>query len=297
MEENLQKYLNEMHSALLNMMIDLDKFLRENELDYSIAYGTMLGAVRHKGFIPWDDDLDIFMKRDDYERFIKIYNEKGGIEGYTLYATDDPESWLTHSKLYKNNTAMISKIEDLFSPTTKTTEHKELFIDIVPLDKIPTNKRKKRKFLFNAKLRLVYTRNHPYQAKKSKILWLISKILLSIPKSLKRRILIKTNKHVVKYNYLEEEFNYISTAEPAVLGEIIPPVLNNTIDAEFEGHKFKMYEEYDTILKSSYGDYMQLPKPENRKPVHSGGTMLILDVNKFLAEHVNLKSVDKVVNV
>lgn len=284
MDEGLKDYLENIHHVMLDMMIDLDRFLREHNIEYSLAYGTMLGAVRHKGFIPWDDDMDIFMKREDYERFIKVYRSSGGIDGYFLYATDNPDSWLTHTKLYKNNTALLEKIDDLYAPLTKETEHKEIFIDIVPLDKVPTNKRKRRKYMFQAKMRLVYTRDHAYHATNNKFLWLASKILLSIPKSLKKKIKNKTNKYVMKYNDLHSDFEYISTSEPLDLKFFMPPVIDETVEMDFEGHKFKVYKEYDQLLKVVYDDYMQLPKEEDRIPKHSG-QMVILDVEKFLSEH------------
>lgn len=284
MEEKLQEYLNLIHSVLLDMMIDIDRFLRDNNIKYSIAYGTMLGAVRHKGFIPWDDDLDILMERSDYERFIKLYRESGGIDGYTLYATDDEASWLVHSKLYKNNTAMLVSPDELYEPETKENRHKEIFIDIFPLDKVPRNKRLRKKYMFKAKMRLVYTRDHPYQATNNKLLWFISKILLSIPKSLKRKIRNSTNQYVLKYNDLQSDYDYISTADPFAIKEFIPPIIDETTDLEFEGYHFKAYKEYDTLLRISYGDYMQLPKEEERKPKHDR-QVVILDVKEYLQTH------------
>lgn len=284
MDEKLKYYLDSIHGVLLEMMIALDGFLRANDIPYSIAYGTMLGAVRHKGFIPWDDDLDIFMKRDDYERFIKIYRENGGIDGYTLYATDNPDTWLTHTKFYKNNTAMLSSIDGLYAKETKETKHKEIFIDVFPLDKVPTNKRKRRKYMFNAKMRLVYTRDHAYQATDNRFLWLASKILLSIPRRFKRKIREKTNKYVLKYNDMVSNYDYISTADPFSIKEFIPPIIDEIIDVEFEGHIFSMYKEYDRLLRVSYGDYMLLPEPQERKPKHDR-QVVILDVDKYLLEH------------
>lgn len=280
----MQNYLNDVHGVLLDMMIDLDEFMREHNLPYSIAYGTMLGAVRHGGFIPWDDDVDILMKRDDYERFIKIYHETGGIDakGYTLYATDDENSWLTHTKLYKNNTALLGCYEDLFAPETKENKYKGVFIDVFPLDKVPINKRKRKKYMFRAKMRLVYTRDHAYQATNNKLLWLVSKILLSIPKSLKNKIKKKTNKYMLKFNGMQDGFYWVATVDPFSMKDYFPADLGNIIDADFEGHKFAMYSKYDELLRITYGDYMKLPMPEDRKP-KGGRSVVILDVEKYLS--------------
>ena len=84
---------------------------------------------------------------------------------------------------------------------------------------------------------------------------------------------------------MQQDFNYISTAEPAVLKDSFPPIIDEIIDVEFEGRNFMMYKEYDKLLRVTYGDYMQLPLPENRKPVHSNGAILISDVEKYLSEH------------
>lgn len=284
MNENLQEYLDTIHEVLLEMMVDLDRFLRKNGIEYSLAYGSMLGAVRHGGFIPWDDDLDIFMKRDDYERFIKIYAESEGIEGYTLYATDNPDSWLAHTKLYKNNTAILSSVDELYAPITKETLHKEIFIDIFPLDKVPKKKRLRKKYMFKAKMRLVYTRDHAYQATNNKLLWLASKLLLSIPKSAKRRIRKKTNNFILKYNGMQSDFDYICTSDPFAIREFLPPFLDEVIDIQFEGHPFRVYKHYDDLLKVSYGDYMKLPEVEDRKPKHDR-QIVILDVEKYLSDN------------
>lgn len=274
MNEVIRENVKKIQFVLLDLLTVVDKFCRENAIKYSLAYGTALGAVRHKGFIPWDDDADIFMERYDYERFIKLWNE-ASVPGYTLYATDNPNTWLTHTKLYKDNTAKITKLEDL-----KLPEHHEIFLDIFPLDKVTRKKRKRRKFMFWGKLRLVYTRDHPFQATNNKFLKLVSKLMLSIPKRLKRKIREKGNRVVLKYNDLESNYDWISLADPVAIYEFLPPVLDEVEEMEFEGHKFFVYKNFDQVLRVSYGDYMKLPPVEDRMPKHNYD-LVILDTTKL----------------
>ena len=83
--------LRQLQLALLDILIEVDKFCRENDITYSLTYGTLLGAIRHKGFIPWDDDLDIMMPRKDFERFLELF-PKSGTRFTSLYNTDTPET-------------------------------------------------------------------------------------------------------------------------------------------------------------------------------------------------------------
>ena len=78
--------LEEIQGILLDIMTDIDSFCRENNIRYIISSGTLLGAVRHKGFIPWDDDADMFMPREDFDRFVKIYK---GRKYHLLYNTSN----------------------------------------------------------------------------------------------------------------------------------------------------------------------------------------------------------------
>ena len=120
--------LEEIQGILLDIMTDIDSFCRENNIRYIISSGTLLGAVRHKGFIPWDDDADMFMPREDFDRFVKIYK---GRKYHLLYNTRNEKEFFA---------AAYAKISD---PGTANAAEKKskcrygVNVDIFPLDSVP----------------------------------------------------------------------------------------------------------------------------------------------------------------
>lgn len=123
----------ELHKVLLSAMKDIDKICRENGLRYYIYAGTVLGAVQHGGFIPWDDDADVVMFKEDYDKFVKIINERYSDIYFIQTFESDPEWYSKMSKLRVKGTKNIGYHEN-----TKT--HNEIFIDINPLYNVPDNK-------------------------------------------------------------------------------------------------------------------------------------------------------------
>ena len=92
MEEKKEVTIQEIQSKLLEILLYFQKFCQENGLGFVLAGGTCLGAVRHKGFIPWDDDVDVFMLRDDYEKLCRIWDEKADTEHYSCVRSNDSTS-------------------------------------------------------------------------------------------------------------------------------------------------------------------------------------------------------------
>ena len=223
-----------------------DRFCKENGLNYSLFAGTALGAVRHKGFIPWDDDIDVCMTREEFEKFYEIWGERE-VEGCYMQSKRHPEYPLNHEKI-----------------RSTVSELKDIFIDIFPLDKLPIKKSLRKKMLFKAKLRLIYTRNYPYKAG-GKILELASRMLLSLPKKTKKKIKKSCDAYVTKYKDMEKDFEYICLTCPDDLRYKYPQTIMRDLQPiSFEGDDFTISSEYDTMLKILYGDYMVLP-PENER--------------------------------
>ena len=127
------KNLDSLHAVLHEILDDFDSFCRSNDIQYSLAYGTVLGAVRHKGFIPWDDDLDVMMTRENYNKFLTLFKNN---EKYTLQK-EQIDYPLYFSKLRKNGTTFIENIK--YRKKWKNI-HQGIYIDIFPLDKVSSNK-------------------------------------------------------------------------------------------------------------------------------------------------------------
>lgn len=125
---NKDEYLGRLHSELLEIMDEIDRVCIENEIQYYLIGGTLLGAIRHKGFIPWDDDFDIAMPRKDFRKFIQIYEKTLSQDFKLEWINNNNEYWLPFAKVVRKDT--------LFNQEIYADERKAfgIFVDIFPLD-------------------------------------------------------------------------------------------------------------------------------------------------------------------
>ena len=251
------KTLERLHEIMIDILSVVDQFCRENDINYSLYAGTALGAVRHGGFIPWDDDADICMSRNDYERFKSLWKD-APIEGYTLLDAEDGDWHINHSKIIKNGTVWADK-----SDIDSVSEYDGIWVDIFAFDKVPNDAKLQRKVLRAAKKRLVYTRDHPY-TKGGILLNLASRLMLMKTHKRKQKIKNKCYSVITKYKDKENDFIYMDLSCPGALRFRHPENILDTENIDFAGHDLLISKEYDTMLKIHYGDYMQLPPPEMR---------------------------------
>lgn len=242
----------------------IGKFCQKHQIKYSLYAGTLLGAVRHGGFIPWDDDVDVFMERNEYNRFLELW-EKENVQGYCLQGTNKPNySGLSHSKIRKDGTILAS-FEEM-----KADGHHGIWVDIFPFDKVPTDKKKRKKFLFKAKLRMVYTRGVPF-TKGGFLLKLISKILLIPSRKRQLKIRNKLERQIIDgYKDLTSGYEYMSLASAENFKTFYPAEVIEKISAiSFENKSYSAVEDYDKMLSIQYGDYTKLPPEEQRICKHN----------------------------
>lgn len=260
------KYLTreECKRIQLKILIELDNICRKENLHYYIAYGSLLGAVRHGGFIPWDDDIDICMLRKDYESLLNII--KSGVCDWIGIADGECEGYyLPFAKAVDKNTC--TKQED------SLLEH-GIWVDIFPLDGIPSRGVVQKLYLMGA----LFLRNTllsgltDFSTAKSqrdpkrlfkRVLSVFCKLCGGVDK-----VYRYTEKYMQKYDYsITQTVGCLGT--PYTRREIYNiAIVDNLIDYEFEGHFFKGPQNYDSYLSLLYRNYMTLP-PENKRRTHS----------------------------
>lgn len=250
-------------NSLKLMLVDelkvIDEFCDKNNLTYFILYGTLLGAVRHKGFIPWDDDIDIVMPRKDYEVFVKTFNNFN--KNYSVIDSfSSKKYYLPFAKVIDNNTILIENINVKFDIG--------LYIDIFPLDNIPDDVLK-RKQLFKKIDKYNKLRNCKYMLFGKNVLKNVAKALVKI-------ILLPISANYISRmtERLSQKYNNIETNDVGVViglknSTFKKELFHSSCKLEFEGYLFNAPMKYDEILKISYGNYMELPPIEKRVTHHS----------------------------
>mgnify|MGYP004651669811 CR=1 FL=1 len=248
---------------LCRMLKDLSEYLNKNAIQYSIMSGTMLGAVRHGGFIPWDDDIDIAILRKDYDHLVEILrnnrkiNTELEISGYEINKTEIP-----FLKVYNKTIIVKDNLANNLS---------NLWIDIFPFDNVPDT----RTFLYCKIVRLMqklYQKNleangfYSLEATRKKGIYnYLNKLIVLVAGKINKDSLIESYIKFCK-KYKEHEGKFI---QDLTWGKkAVPRVLfDEIVDYQFDEILVKGFKDYDTYLKYVYGDYMRLP-PETERMNH-----------------------------
>ena len=242
MEDSINKSSIQLMS--LNMMMEMDRICKKNDLKYYFAYGTVLGAVRHKGFIPWDDDIDIIVDIDNYKRFCDIIRHEIP-EDYVLYSADQDLN-------YDSLKARIS-IRKYF--------HHIIHIDIFPIVGVPKSETGRKLFcnichiLYRSYFVKKVNINVNYKGnKKKRIITLIVKLMLKpVPARLIKFIFHKLS---TLYHIKESDIIY-NICGCYGYKELIPKeYIGEPVLLEFEGLALPAPEKWDAYLTHLYGDYM-----------------------------------------
>lgn len=262
-----KKYLTrkEIHRAELEILKAFDKYCRRMKLTYWMAGGTLLGAVRHKGFIPWDDDIDIGMPRPDYERLLKLVKEKPVGGHYRLLTDRDDTTAQPFAQLVRTD-LLIEKEADNYLEKYRVPY---LWMDIFPIDGFPKERWQKKLHLdIMAAARFLSIRARATIGKGTSPLRMLLKmpvILLGRLFGVKRlRTFITQVALLFPYERSREVGiavnGYYGPGEAYLKKDVFPRV-----KLDFEGEKFYAPACYKRYLRGIYGDYMKLPPKEKRK--------------------------------
>ena len=238
----------------------LDKFVsicKENNLDYYLAYGTLIGAVRHKGFIPWDDDIDVYMKGEDYYKFKEIMLKNTSKKYFYQCLETDKYYFFNFEKLRLNNTIAIN------DRVKEENIHQGIYIDIFPLVPFPNDIKEQKKLYKKIKeVHILIEADLKDKAKYEhygRVGKIVSKMARVVPRGLRNKVAIKLLKQIILYN--GEYDNYYDLSENVIYSK---KLFDKKELMQFEKKKYSVPKGYDECLRKIYGDYMTPPKEEDR---------------------------------
>jgi len=237
--------MRDFQKRMLEILLEFDKIAKKHNLTYWLDHGTLLGAIRHKGFIPWDDDLDISMPREDYEKFKNLKDE---LPEWIFFQSkeNEPSIPIQYIKLRDKNSLYI----DEWEKNKNIKYHQGIFIDIFPVNCI--NKR--------------YISIYRNIMNFSKI---FSNRYLRVDFIARPLIKFMNSFHNSSNNWCVSGGEYMHFIVNFSKDDIFP-----LIEVEFEGYSFPAPKNYDLYLRQIFGDYMKLP-PQDKRKIHAAKIEII----------------------
>ncbi|HFI0573211.1 TPA: phosphorylcholine transferase LicD, partial [Streptococcus suis] len=254
----------EYKKILMKSLIEVDRICTENDINYALCYGTLLGAVRHEGFIPWDDDIDIIMPREDYDKLAHLINSQDDLPINFIRIEEQQDTCFPFGKICAKQTFIE---ESNLHPIVNYGA----YIDVFPMNRLPLKTSKFSLMKWNIFLRLAsYSKLKKVRHSKNIIITFFryvefyfsklfgTKFLVNYINDNEKRIdnLTKKNDTAFCYGLLWDKVRFSSD------------IFMNQQKVKFEGHLFNGTSNPDYVLRQSFGEYWNLPPIEERVPHH-----------------------------
>ncbi len=259
--------LKTVQTILLGYLLEIDRICRKYDIKYFLAGGTLLGAIRHHGFIPWDDDADVMMLREDYDRFQKVVQKELPDNIFMQIPSTEKGNHNPFTKLRINNTMFATEFTGKFMDL-----HNGIFFDVLSHDKTGNHKWSQKLHLMTTMLTrsVVFNKwgntnikgggNHPI------ICRIVDKAKYLVPMPFAEWA---QNKSLTFYKNRRSRYLYDGMGRNLKRGPFPKEWLDEAVYVDFEGYKFPVPKEYDKYLTYLYGDYMQMIPVSARRTSHS----------------------------
>lgn len=260
---NQELSLSDMRKIQVEILDAVDAHCRTHNITYSLFFGTLLGAVRHGGYIPWDDDIDLMMPRPDYRRFLETFNQSH--DRFRVRSSElDPDFPHNIAKVECQNTLLVEFLSVPFEIGIN--------IDVFPLDGVPADPKTFDKFFKNIKfyrdalivkmVKLDFTRRSVFRN------LLLGSLKLAASVFPYRMLVRKIDQKATQLEYETAEFAMVSCIHDNKRRHKAPKTIFEEFeDLEFEGKPYRAIKQYDEFLSRQYGNYMELP-PEDQRVTH-----------------------------
>lgn len=261
--------INLLQDYVYSIFVEFDRICRKHNIKYSMEGGTLLGAVKYQGFVPWDDDIDVVMVRNEYEKFLKIAPNELDSKFFLQSYNNVSEFPLNYAKLCLNGT----EIYDYDYSHLKNMNH-GIFIDIFPVDNVVPEKLGKQCSIIG-----VFTGARKTKLKTIKPMGL-RKIVYKLISILPMKVLIKTiDKSCKKHNNKNTGYIYEVCNSNRKFKPLKSDMYHSLTELPFRDRTFLAVADYDEFLKSRFGENYanELPSEDKRKPSHNQNIRFISD--------------------
>ncbi|MCQ4022908.1 MULTISPECIES: LicD family protein [unclassified Ruminococcus] len=275
-DDSYQGKIKSIQNILLLYLLEIDRICRKHNIKYFLAGGTLLGAIRHKGFIPWDDDADVMMLREDYNKFLEVVQSElpGNVKLHTV--DTDPKTHNIFTKLRIDNTMFATKWTSKFPDM-----HNGIFFDVLAHDKTANSKLGRkihlqltlmtRSLVFNKWHGRKVNNGHKFQ---SAVTDMIKKIL---PLKASEKLQFKCLRWFEKKK--DAKYLYDGMGRNVYKGDFPKKWLKDTVYWDFEGYRFPVPKDYDKYLRYLYGDYKNMVLASERQTSHD---IVVMDLGEYL---------------